>query len=215
MAEHDGRLRRSTRPSCILHQRSEEVNANGGEQQSKPNPANDPAGQRRILARMVEDGCLDLRIRGLSYREIAKDIGISAAGVHKAVRRALAKVQGRLNESATAVLTLECERLDLMLQVVLDKALRGDLTAVAPALKIMERRARLLGLDAPTQVVSLMPGLREPTQPILEGVIELQALKEDHQVPAVRHVEASADECGQPRLTTASGSPLQLDDECY
>ena len=44
---------------------------------------------------------------------------------------------------------LEVQRLDAMLYAVWGNVLQGDVGAVNTALKISERRSRLLGLDAP------------------------------------------------------------------
>ena len=47
---------------------------------------------------------------------------------------------------------LEVQRLDAMLYAVWDDVLQGDANAVHTALRISERRSRLLGLDAPHSV---------------------------------------------------------------
>ena len=47
---------------------------------------------------------------------------------------------------------LEVQRLDAMLYAVWDDVLQGDANAVHTALRISERRSRLLGLDAPHTV---------------------------------------------------------------
>ena len=47
---------------------------------------------------------------------------------------------------------LEVQRLDAMLYAVWDDVLHGDANAVHTALRISERRSRLLGLDAPHSI---------------------------------------------------------------
>ena len=47
---------------------------------------------------------------------------------------------------------LELRRLDKLLDAQWDKALNGDLGAVQAVLRIMDRRATYLGLDAPVKV---------------------------------------------------------------
>ena len=55
-----------------------------------------------------------------------------------------------MDKPAVAMLReLEVQRLDAMLGAVWDNVLQGDAGAVSTALKISERRSRLLGLDAP------------------------------------------------------------------
>ena len=46
---------------------------------------------------------------------------------------------------------VEAARLDRLFYIVYRLALRGDLPAIDRALRLMERRARLLGLDAPAR----------------------------------------------------------------
>ena len=46
---------------------------------------------------------------------------------------------------------IELRRLDMMLKAVSPRAMRGDVKAIGAALRISERRAKLLGLDAPVR----------------------------------------------------------------
>jgi len=50
---------------------------------------------------------------------------------------------------------LELERLDVMLLALWRRVQNGDERAIDRALKIEERRAKLLGLDAPIRAVTL------------------------------------------------------------
>lgn len=91
---------------------------------------------------------LDLRRRGLNYREIAKALACSLANAHKLVETAIAQIP---IEAAEQVRQLELARLDKMLEGLNDSANTGDPRAVLAVVKIMERRAKYLGLDAPQQ----------------------------------------------------------------
>lgn len=68
--------------------------------------------------------------------------------MHQLISEALAS---RLRESADALIELEMQRLDLLQSAVWSKAVAGDTFAVASVLRIMERRARLAGIDAPVK----------------------------------------------------------------
>jgi len=57
-----------------------------------------------------------------------------------------------LREPAEQVRALELERLDLMLVAVWPSALGGDIAAQQQVLRLMDRRARYLGLDAPQRI---------------------------------------------------------------
>jgi hypothetical protein len=105
------------------------------------------ASERLIASTERQRKALELRTSGLDYRSIAERIGYgSVASAHKAVQVALKKT---LQEPADELRTMEVARLDQMLLGLWPKAIKGDTWAVDRVLKIMERRAALLGLDAP------------------------------------------------------------------
>lgn len=119
----------------------------------------------------------ELRGKGWSYRKIAAELKIDVHTAHDAVERALRAIRA---EGAAEVRQLELERLDAMWEAVLrvlerehvtvnqgkvivldGKPLTDDgpvLQAVDRLIKIQERRARLLGLDA-EQKVNMSGGL--------------------------------------------------------
>ncbi len=96
---------------------------------------------------------LQLRAAGLGYREIAAVVGCSASTAHSRVRKALSLV---VYEHAEEVRAVELERLDTLtrrcLELVADPDPGVALAAVAGCLRISERRAKLLGIDAPQRV---------------------------------------------------------------
>ncbi|MFE7129367.1 hypothetical protein ACFVIM_00710 [Streptomyces sp. NPDC057638] len=68
------------------------------------------------------------------------------------VRTALADRRAELNDNVDELRSLEADRLDRLFFVAYKKAVRDqDLHAVDRTLRIMERRARLLGLDMPVR----------------------------------------------------------------
>jgi len=121
-----------------------------------------------------------LRAQSLSYREIAAELGVDVRTAHAAVQRALTET---VAEAADDVRRLELERLDdlarqarkvmlgthyVIAQGKVVRLRRGGapleddgpiLQAIDRLLKIQERRARLLGLDAPVKVSAEAQGL--------------------------------------------------------
>lgn len=92
-----------------------------------------------------ETHVLELRRAGASFDKIATELKLyDRSDAHKIYKRALART---LQEPAAEIRTLEADRLDRLQLAVWTKALRGDLPAVDRVLRVMERRARLLGLD--------------------------------------------------------------------
>lgn len=103
---------------------------------------------QQMNARVREREALRLRLAGLTYAEIAERLGYSRpASAYVAVQRALAKICPP--EDVAALRQLEIQRLDQLLQSRWEKALAGDDAALDRVLRILERKARLLGLDAP------------------------------------------------------------------
>lgn len=104
-------------------------------------------GTRRTdaAARAVE--ALTMRLAGSSYEQIADALGYAdKSGAWRAVEGELEKIR---QERARDVLNLELARLDALLSGSWAKALDGDHRAVANVLRVMERRAKYLRLDAP------------------------------------------------------------------
>lgn len=89
----------------------------------------------------------ELRKAGATYQQISDQLGFgSRANAHKAVQHAIREIP---RDDAKAVLALELERLDAMLLGLWKDAKGGTVSAVDRVIRIMERRAALLGLDAP------------------------------------------------------------------
>lgn len=93
---------------------------------------------------------LELRKQGYSYEDIAKACGYASRGAaHNAVSSALKQT---LREPADELRTLELERLDKIIRAMQPALDQGDTKAAACIIRVMERRAKLLGLDAAIKV---------------------------------------------------------------
>jgi len=100
---------------------------------------------------------LDMRSRGYSYTDIAKALGVSRSTAHKYVTTELDKIREETRASAEQVRGLELARLDRLWRRAEDLLESDDddgAKAIGAALRIMERRARLLGLDAQVEQVA-------------------------------------------------------------
>lgn len=137
-------------------------------------PGEPMASERHIETTDKQRQALEYRKDGLDYREIAARLNLSVGGAHKAVQTALRKT---IQEPADEVRTLEVTRLDTMLRAIAPQIAAGDHGAIDRALKIMERRAKLLGLDAPLKV---------HTDLMLRGMVERAAAESGLDVAVVR-----------------------------
>ena len=112
---------------------------------------------RRLTAREREQKAVQLRRAGMSYDAIAKSLACTRSAAFKAVGRVFTRLAREAREDAAGLRELEVQRLDALLVAVWPAAAKGDLGAVDRALRIAERRAKLLGLDEPvkTQIGAL------------------------------------------------------------
>lgn len=104
----------------------------------------------RTLDRQAK--ALELRRMGKGYQEIANTLGIGKSQAHRLVTAGLADARAQIDADATELKSEELSRLDAMLSGLWPEARRGVASAVDRVLKIMERRAKLLGLDAPLKL---------------------------------------------------------------
>lgn len=116
-----------------------------------------PAAERRRQA-------LDLRRTGATFRQIADTLGVTQSTAHKYVATEIDRLNAASREDAERVRTLEADRLDRALLSIWPQVTRGNFGAIDRMIRIMERRARLLGLDAPNKF--------SPTNPEGDGPAE-------------------------------------------
>ena len=92
---------------------------------------------------------VELRTEGYVWREIADQVGMSTAGVYKAYNRAMTRV---IAPSIEEHRELELDRLDILQRTYWQPAVNGNLRAADYVLRVIDKRAKLLGLDAPLKV---------------------------------------------------------------
>ena len=108
---------------------------------------------RTVAARLRGQQAIKLRQAGATLEDIARQLGFKgAAGAYKSVMRELGATAQDHGEGTEAVRQLELQRLDQMQFPLWPQVLSGDVQATTTALRIQERRAALLGLDAPKQI---------------------------------------------------------------
>lgn len=131
---------------------------------------------------------LMLRESGATYQAIAETLlrrhgagalpkGWNDAYAAKDVSRELAKLRSANEETAESIREVELLRLDRMLRGLWSKAAAGDTKAVGAALRIMKRRAKLLGIDAPDQIEQAVSVLESEDYRTFRGQI-LRALED-------------------------------------
>lgn len=130
------------------------------------------------MSRKTEQAQIELRrktvaanlIGGLNYRDLAETLGVSIGTISNDVKVILSRWRREQMRAADDWVQLEVRRLDKMLNTIWNSVVAGDLACMDRALKIMERRAKLLGLDAPEQTQGLNVDLMQCTDEQLERI---------------------------------------------
>lgn len=119
-------------------------------QKKKPSRNGAKTSPETAAAKIKAAKALELRMKGKTFEAIALEAGYnSKQAAYDAVKRSLDAIT---REPAESLVRLDLERLDVLWQIQYLNAQGGDVQAMAACMKIMERRAKLLGLDAPVKV---------------------------------------------------------------
>lgn len=137
-------------------------------QRKKPARNGKVTSPETAAAKVKAAKALELRMEGKTFEAIAQEAGYnSKQAAYDAVKRSLDAIT---REPAEALIKLDLERLDVLWGIQYLNAQGGDVQAMAACMKIMERRAKLLGLDAPAkQEVTGANGV--PLQPPVLNVV--------------------------------------------
>lgn len=155
------------------------------EDQHPPIQPRQRGADERIAERRVQS--LRLRQAGASYRAIARQLGVDVRIAWEDVQAELGALRDLATNQAEDIRELELRRLD---DIVMKATLllgTGCVKAGDLLVKCMERRARLLGLDAPTKVAPTNPSGDKP----YEGY-DLSQLSEDELVTVLAILETAA-----------------------
>jgi DNA-binding CsgD family transcriptional regulator len=121
---------------------------------------------------------------GMSRGAIADRLSVSRDTVTNDIRIVFQEWRVQTTLDANSAMLLDLQRLDEWLEALSPKARTGDLDAIATGLKILGRRARMLGYDAPERHELHIK------QPIADRVFGLLTPSEFDQINAASVTEA-------------------------
>jgi hypothetical protein len=122
---------------------------------------------RRIRTTEKTLKALELRKRGMNYTQIGEKLGCHRSTACRYVLSELENLADKCREEAVHVRDLELQRLDDLYLIAYRAIIDGyDLARIDRCLRIMERRAKLLGIDAAAKVD-------------VQGLVEIHFDKED------------------------------------
>jgi hypothetical protein len=119
----------------------------------------------KITASERRRRAIELRREGLSYQVIADQLGMAKSSVHNTVGKAMSCLKESIAGETRVLVVMEMDRLDTMQAAIWGQAMDGHLGSIDRLLKIMDRRAKLLGLDAPAKVAPTTPDGKEAWSP--------------------------------------------------
>jgi hypothetical protein len=119
-------------------------------------------GKNKMRVMLRRNEAVKMRIGGKSYQQIAEALvadpniftppSYEKRSVYFDVQNYLNELRSTVQDNLIDVIDLENTRLDGFLQALWPKIEAGDTRAIETALHIMERRAKLLGLDSAIKV---------------------------------------------------------------
>lgn len=94
----------------------------------------------------------DLYKAGWSHSQIAPEIGVSRVMIGKYIRKVLDTLADSSLKTAERYRTVQLVRIQAAMKAIWVKVGQGRIDAIHTMLRLMEREAKLLGLDAPAKV---------------------------------------------------------------
>lgn len=137
---------------------------------------------------------LALRVEGCTLAQIGAKLGITKQSVHKQLEIELSEVAAERKDLAEHQLAFELEQIDLVIRGMAPKTAQGDAKAGATLLRAMERRAKLLGLDAPDKHEHLVDVRKLSDAELDSEIARLAAEAGAAGDPSAGEVEAGDDE---------------------
>lgn len=98
-------------------------------------------------------------LAGLSYRQMAEALGVSIGTIAADVRTIIDHWRKEQVQDVDSWMQVQLRRLDTILNAIWTRVLEGDLKAAETALKVIERQAKLLGME--TQHVEIVDWRKE------------------------------------------------------
>lgn len=124
--------------------------------------------KRNVNAAFRRRKALEMRRDGFGLQAIATALGMAISSVHETITVGLAETVQPVSDEMRE---LELQRLDRLQQRNNKAVLAGNVDAIRVAVKIIEARAKLLGMNAPEKVEMSGPGGRPLSLVVDTGLV--------------------------------------------
>lgn len=108
-------------------------------------------GKWAIKSREIRAKAFELRKMGLSLEAVGQQLGVSRQRAHKLISQSLAELDALNTQTLNELREMDLARLDDALLQMMVQVKCGNQGAVDRMIRILERRAKLMGLDAPAR----------------------------------------------------------------
>lgn len=95
-----------------------------------------------------DESIFHLRLAGMSTDMIARQTGESPSYINTMIRGEIQRINDQCKENAQEIQDMELRRLDMLMQIPMEHALNGDYDAISMVLRLMDQRAKYLGIYA-------------------------------------------------------------------
>jgi AraC-like DNA-binding protein len=111
----------------------------------------EPTPEEKAAEREAKEAkVLELRRAGFTFQRIAEEVGYATpSGAQRALERIMTR---NVPQAPEEFRWQELDRLDRMQVALWPRAMKGDDRAIGTIVRLMERRARLVGIDAPQRI---------------------------------------------------------------
>lgn len=107
---------------------------------------------RRVAAKLRQARAVELRASGLTWAEVAAEVGYKSAEVAIRAADAILKQMPAIDDR-DKWRAREAVRLEVAFQALLPRVVAGDEYATRTMVAVQARLAKLLGLDAPEEII--------------------------------------------------------------
>jgi orotate phosphoribosyltransferase-like protein len=139
-----------------------------------------------VAQRTTAKNVLKLRKMGLDAQQISGELDMPLDRVKNIISNALKALAKEMKGQAEQIRSLELTRLDELQTAIWTDCMDGKLTAIDRVLKIMERRSKLVGLDAPERLDikadMKLEHMKEAKERLMSKILDMVPEEEEEEV---------------------------------
>lgn len=142
-------------------------------------------------------------LAGLNYRDIAKALDVSIGTVARDAQIMLARMRKEQVQTIGEAALIDLRRIDVAINAIYDDVKKGKLLSIDRLLKLLERRAKMLGYDEQVMTVNVndtvdLEAVRKNRWKQIQAPLrEALELEETQDVESVGQDESEVDQEGE------------------